>query len=115
MITLFVIFISMEHNIQTSYTFYYCTLHDAGFMICDNDNFDINYCCSCYYNDLLNLGSIIYDGINIINHDVIFNLDIRFNGGFHFNYFNYNYYDAYGNNISLDKNSVLYKWISSKK
>ena len=85
----------MEHNIQTSYTFYYCTLHDAGFMICDNDNFDINYCCSCYYNDLLNLGSIIYDGINIINHDVIFNLDIRFNGGFHFNYFNYNYYDSY--------------------
>ena len=84
-------------------------------MICDNDNFDIIYCCSCYYNDLLNLGSIIYDGINIINHDVIFNLDIRFNGGFHFNYFNYNYYDAYGNNISLDKNSVLYKWISSKK
>ncbi len=75
------------------YLFLYCTIHDDGFFIRESNNTNFNYCyCPCDFHDLLHIGSITYDGINLIEHSIIFNLDRRFNGGFDFNYYIYNWF-----------------------
>ena len=100
------------------YSFFYCMMHDDGFIINGNHDYvpegyimqHSHICESC---DWYNMGVIISNGISIeIIESVRLNYDI-YAGGFEFRGYTDTLTNEKGEDIYMDKNSVLYKWIDS--
>ena len=98
-------------------TFIYCTKCDDGIMIEGHhdyvpDNYQMAHSTSCEYIDWNNVGVIKCeeDGQIKVVERLRINYD-RFCGEFHFRGYLDTLTDEKGNNLEMDEDSILYKWI----
>jgi len=75
------------------------------------DNYNMAHSTTCYYGDWNNVGVIKCeeDSIKVVERLRI-NYD-RFCGGFTFGHYMDTLTDETGNNLEMDEDSILYKWI----
>lgn len=98
------------------YSFFYCMMHDDGFIINENhdyvpEGYIMQHSEDCESCDWYNMGIIISNGISIeIIESVRLNYD-KYAGGFEFRGYTDTLTNEKGEDIDMDKNSVLYKWI----
>ena len=99
-----------------SVTFIYCTYCDDGIMIEGHHesvppNYQMAHSTRCNYGDWYNVGVIKCeeDCVKVIERLRI-NYDICF-GGFTFGHYMDTLTDEKGNNLEMDKESILYKWL----
>ena len=97
-------------------TFIYCTHCDDGIMIEGQhdyvpDNYQMAHSTICEYIDWYNVGVIKCEEDRI---KVVERLRINYNmfgGGFTFRHYIDTLTDEKGNNLEMDEDSILYKWI----
>ena len=98
------------------YTFFYCMMHDQGFIITGNqpyvpDGYSMQHCNRCESCDWCKMGVIQYDGYAFdIIEPLTFDYD-KYGGGFKFCLYQNTLTDEKGNTI---ENEVLDKWIEAQ-
>lgn len=102
------------------YSFFYCMMHDDGFIINGNhpyvsEGYIMKHSDACELCDWCNMGVIMIDDDNIeIIETVRLNYD-RYGGGFTFYHYSDTLSNEKGESIVMDENSVLNKWIIDMK
>ena len=98
------------------YSFWYCTKHNTGFVIRDNNTQFVpdwhKMCCNgeCCETDWYNKGIIEYDGIKVIELEKV---QTYYGGGYNFIQYILKINDIHGS-IELDDDEGLMTWFNKK-
>ncbi len=105
----------MTSFIKTTYTLFYCDMHDCGCLIKGNhdytpEGYKMAHATNCDTCDWYSMGEIEYDGIEVsIIKKVRINYE-RYGGGYEFNMYAYDITDETGQSIIMEEDSPLVKW-----